>query len=187
VNDLHHFVTVDFHRFKAFERFVLNLRHFNILVGPNNSGKSTILAAFRILASALRKARTRKPELVPTPQGRGFGYKSDLSGVSVAEENIFFNYDDSAPASVRFKLSNQSELFLYFPELGSCYLIADTQVGPPRTPSAFCKHFNCPIGFVPILGPVEHKEALYKEEAARHALFNYTAARNFRNIWYHYP
>lgn len=187
MNELHHFVRADFHNFKAFERFTLHLRHFNILVGPNNSGKSTILAAFRVLAVALRKARSRKPELVPAPQGCRLGYNIDLRGVSVAEENIFFNYDDSSPASVRFKLSNMSELLLYFPELGSCYLSTDNIGSPPRTPTTFRKHFNCPIGFVPILGPVDHNEPLYQEEAARLALFNYTAARNFRNIWYHYP
>lgn len=49
------------------------------------------------------------------------------------------------------------------------------------------KPFNCPIGFVPILGPVEHHELMYEKEAARLALFSYTAARNFRNIWYHFP
>lgn len=40
---------------------------------------------------------------------------------------------------------------------------------------------------MPILGPVEHREELFGPEAARLALFNYRAARNFRNIWYHYP
>ena len=56
MNESHQFVRVDFYRFKALERFALHIRHFNILVGPNNAGKSTILAAFRILASALRTA-----------------------------------------------------------------------------------------------------------------------------------
>ena len=91
MDEIHRFVSVHFHRFKAFENFTLNLRHFNILVGPNNSGKSTILTAFRVLAAALRKARAKSPELVPTSTGRGFGYNIDLSGVSVAAENIFFN------------------------------------------------------------------------------------------------
>jgi ABC-type uncharacterized transport system ATPase subunit len=64
------FVRVSFKRFKAFESFSLGLRHFNILVGPNNAGKSTILAAFRILAAAMRKASARSGTLVTGPEGR---------------------------------------------------------------------------------------------------------------------
>lgn len=184
---LHQFVSVRFHRFKAFNQFNLRLRHFNILVGPNNAGKSTVLAAFRILSEALRKAFTRKPEHIRGAEGYAYGYVIDLSATSVAEENIFYNYDDSEPASIRFKLSNSNELTLFFPEQGACYLFTDTEGPTPNSPSAFKKSFNCPIGFVPILGPVDHNEQLYNKEAARLALFNYTAARNFRNIWYHYP
>lgn len=42
------------------------------------------------------------------------------------------------------------------------------------------------IGYVPILGPVDHTERLFQKEAARLALLTYTASRNFRNIWFHY-
>ena len=187
MSEKQNFVRVDFYRFKAFKKFTLHLRHFNILVGPNNSGKSTILAAFRILSASLRKAHSRKPEVIVGTFGSAFGYHIDLSGVSVAEENIFYDYDESEPAEVIFHLSNKSKLTLRFPEPGSCYLIADSDVGTPRTPSAFKKYFNCSVGFVPILGPVDHHEPLYQEEAARLALYNYTAARNFRNIWHHFP
>jgi hypothetical protein len=77
---------------------------------------------------------------------------------------------------------------LYFPEQGACNLIATTSSGRVvETPTSFRTEFNCSIGFVPILGPVEHNEPLYEREAARRALFSYQAARNFRNIWYHYP
>jgi hypothetical protein len=159
------------------------LRHFNILVGPNNAGKSTILAAFRILAAAMRRAGTRNPEIVRGPLGLAPGHKIDLSAVSVAEENIFYNYDDSEPASVRFRLSNKNELLLYFPERDVCFLTPQSEEGRVSTPSTFRSRFNCPIGFVPILGPVEHIENLYEKEAARLALFNYRAARIFRKIW----
>lgn len=181
------FVRVEFARFKAFRSFSIDLRHFNILVGPNNAGKSTILTAFRILAAAFRKANSRRSESVPGPEGKTFGYAIDLRAISVAEENIFYNYDDSEPASVIFRLSNKNQLTLYFPEQGACYLIADAGSGQQHIPTSFRRQFNCPIGFVPILGPVEHRERLYDKEAARNALFNYTASRNFRNIWYHYP
>lgn len=181
------FVRVDFYRFKAFERFSLHLRDFNILVGPNNSGKSTVLAAFRILAAAMRKARVRRPTIVRGPTGETFGHTIDIAGISVAEENIFHNYDESQPAYVCFRLSNKNNLTLFFPDRGVCYLIPGGDMGAPRTTSKFKHDFDCQVGFVPILGPVEHRERLYQKEAARLALYNYTAARNFRNIWYHYP
>lgn len=184
---LHHFVRVDFFRFKAFKQFSLSLKQFNILVGPNNAGKSTILSAFRMLSAGLRKANSKKPEYILGPDGMAMGYKIDLSSVSVAEENIFYNYEDSVCAYVRFILSNKNKLTLFFPERGVCNMFADANGFVPRRASDFKKFYNCPIGFVPILGPVEHNEPLYQEEAARLALYNYTAARNFRNIWYYYP
>jgi hypothetical protein len=116
-----------------------------------------------------------------------FGYPVDLSGISIAEENIFYNYDASQAATVKFTLSNKSTLLLYFPEQGTCYLILDAVDRLARTPSTVRSHFNCPIGFVPILGPVGHNEHLFAKEAARLALFSYEASRNFRNIWHHYP
>lgn len=77
--ELHQFVKVEFHRFKVLGTFTLNLRHFNILVGPNNDGKSKVLAAFRIFATALRKANARCPEVVRGTLGDTFGYAIDLT------------------------------------------------------------------------------------------------------------
>jgi len=177
------FTRIEFKRFKAFRTFRIDLKHFNILVGPNNCGKSTVLTAFRILASAMRLANARKPihsgEL-------GFGYTVDLSDISIAEENIFFNYEDEQGAEIKFTLSNGNTLTLHFLAPGSCVLTLDTPRGSPKTPSNVKREFKCRIGFVPILGPVEHHEPLYQMEAARRALFNYRAARNFRNIWHYY-
>lgn len=183
----HQFTGIRFSRFKAFKTFSLKLRHFNILVGPNNAGKSTIIAAFRILEAALRKANSRKPEIVTGPSGIQHGYKIDLTEISIADENIFHNYDDSAPATVEFDISNGNKLLLYFPEARVCHFIPISNGRAISSPSAFEKQFDCSVGFVPILGPVDHQERLYEKEAARKALFNYGAARNFRNIWYHYP
>ena len=182
-----HFTSVRFHHFKSFREYSLSLSRFNILVGPNNSGKSTILSAFRILSEALRKAQSRSPEWVAGPRGLVRGYIVDLKDVPVATENVFFDYDDSTPVSVRFRISNGNELLLYFPERGSCYLICETRSRPVTSPTTFKSQYNVSIGFVPILGPVEHNEELFRKEAARLALLTPRAARNFRNIWYHYP
>jgi hypothetical protein len=64
---------------KAFREFSLSLDRFNILVGPNDAGKSTIVGAFRILAEGLRRERFCCPQnhrpsaSVETPRGARAG------------------------------------------------------------------------------------------------------------------
>lgn len=176
-----------FTRYKAFHNFQLALQDFNVLVGPNNAGKSTIIGAFRILAEGLRKARARSPEPINVRGFSGWGYRLNINELPISSENIFSNYDDAEPAQIRFRLSNGNHLRLHFPEQGDCILVAETDDRIPRSPSQFKAQFDIEIGFVPILGPVEQKEMLYSKEAARLALLASGASRNFRNIWYHYP
>lgn len=185
--DLDRFAIVEFKRFKTFETFRLDLRRFNVLVGPNNAGKSTVIAAFRILSEGLRKATSRKAEMIQGPWGRVYGHNVDLRGASIAEENLFFDYRDDEPAFIKFTLLSRNSLTLYFPEQGACYLIPDAQGRNCSTPATFNSNFKCKVGFAPILSPVDHKERLYQPEAARRALLSYEASRNFRNIWYHFP
>lgn len=183
---MQHFTEVSFSNFKAFSAFTLKLKSFNILVGPNNSGKSTIIAAFRIFAAGIRRANARRAEMLQGPNGRVLAHKIDLRSLSVAGENLFYNYDDSVAASVTFSISGGNSLRLYFPEPDICYLIPDAQGRRCDSPAEFRKLFECSIGFVPVLGPVDHDEKLSNKETARLALFNYRAARNFRNIWWHF-
>jgi energy-coupling factor transporter ATP-binding protein EcfA2 len=186
-DDLHRFVEIRLENFKAFTNFRMRLNAMNVIVGPNNAGKSTVLAAFRILASAHRRASARKAEIVTGPNGQTYGHKVSLIGLSVADENIFHDYNDEDPANLTFTLSNKNRLILFFAEIGSCVLIPEIENGTACVnPATFRKEFNCSIGFVPILGPVEHNEIRYEKEAARLALFSYGAARNFRNIWHHF-
>lgn len=181
------FTSVVFRNFKAFKHYSLALTNFNVLVGPNNAGKSTVIAAFRMLSEAMRRARARAPEHLRGPEGDRLGYRVNLSEVPVASENIFSDYDDSHAASVTFRISNGNRLVLYFPERDSCMLFTQTEERAVRSPSTFKSEFNCDVAFVPVLGPVEHNEPLYQKEAARQALITHRASRNFRNIWHHYP
>lgn len=180
-------VAIKFSHYKAFSSFTLHLQEFNVLVGPNNSGKSTIVGAIRILHEGLRKARSKSPERVQLGGIWRLGYKLNIDGLPVAAENIFHEYDDSRPATVTFKLSNENILNLQFPERGVCIMLAESKSGDVRTPKQFREAFDVEIGFVPILGPVDQQEPLYGKEAARLALLTSGASRNFRNIWYHYP
>jgi energy-coupling factor transporter ATP-binding protein EcfA2 len=99
-----HITNVRFKNYKAFEDFSISLKEFNVLVGPNNCGKSTVLGAFRLLSEGIRKAKSRNPEYLKDSLGRRrFGYNVSLKKVPIATENIFTNYDDTNPATITFK------------------------------------------------------------------------------------
>lgn len=181
------FTGITFKNYKALKRFSVTLNEFNVLVGPNNAGKSTIVGAFRILSEGMRKAGARKPQYIDIPSIKSMGYHVPLEDLPISTENIFTNYDDSEPAIIEFKLSSGSELKLVFPKKELCYLVCNPKGKPVRTPSEFKKTYDASVGFVPVLGPVEHNEPLYQKEAARLALLTHRASRNFRNIWHHYP
>lgn len=179
--------SVRFSHYKAFSSFSVQLHEFNVLVGPNNSGKSTIIGAFRILHEGLRKARSKSPDRVVVETTVTLGYRLNIEDLPVAAENIFHDYDESQPAVVAFKLSNGNVLKLHFPERGQCLMVAEPISGFVRSPKEFRTAFDIEIAFVPILGPVEQRERLFAKEAARLALLTSGASRNFRNIWFHYP
>ncbi|MBS1584491.1 MAG: AAA family ATPase [Bacteroidetes bacterium] len=182
-----HFTSIKFKNYKSFSQFTVALDRFNIFVGPNNAGKSTVIGAFKILAEGIRKARSRKPTFVTLPNGNeALGYEIDLDQVPIATENVFHDYNDDTPAVIRFRLSDGSHLQIFFPERGRCFLNYESDSTIVRSPKEFKELVDIEIGFVPILGPVDHEEKLYQKEAARLALLTYTASRNFRNIWHHY-
>jgi energy-coupling factor transporter ATP-binding protein EcfA2 len=182
-----HITTIKYKNYKSFKQFSVTLTDFNVLVGPNNAGKSTIIGSLKILSEGLRKAKSRKPSLISDLKGNQvYGYEIDLSQVPVATENIFHNYDDSEPATIRFRLSDNSHLLIFFPFEETCYFTYESDKRVIRSPKDFNQFVTLDIGFVPVLGPVEHSERLYQKEAARLALLTHAASRNFRNIWYHY-
>lgn len=182
-----HFTAVKFRNYKAFKNYTVNLAEFNVLVGANNAGKSTVIGAFRILAEGIKRAQSRGAEYNDSIGIKGWCYPVALKDIPVSTENVFTNYDDSEPAVVEFSISNKNKLKLIFPEQDVCYLVCETQGKPVRTPTDFGRAFDVRVAFVPVLGPVEHDEQMNTKETARRALLTHRASRNFRNIWYHFP
>lgn len=181
------FVKIKFTNYKAFDNYTVNLKQFNLLVGPNNAGKSTVIGAFKILSEGIRKANSRKPEIIKDPNHHEVkGYLLDIQDIPTSTENAFHNYNDTEYAIIDFYLSNKATLTIFFSPEGGCYLKFN-QIGKSiNSPKDFRREFPVKVGFVPVLGPVDHEEKLYQKETARKALISYTASRNFRNIWFHY-
>ncbi|SRR5712692_2761784 len=98
-----------FRNYKGLQEFALRLRHMNVLVGPNNSGKSTILSAFRILDAGIRLARSRRPDVIELKRKRRYGYKIKTSDLPFSFENVHTNLSD-ADTNIDFELGNSTHL-----------------------------------------------------------------------------
>jgi predicted ATP-dependent endonuclease of OLD family len=67
----------------------MKLDQMNILVGPNNCGKSTVLAAFRALDAAFKKARSKSAELIRLPTGTlEYGHMLSADQLPISVENV---------------------------------------------------------------------------------------------------
>lgn len=174
---------IEFNNYKAMQEFTVDLGEVNLLVGKNNSGKSTILSALRILEYAMRIAQVRTPTRVEDATGKlTIGHHIPEANLPTTIENVHTDYTDVSTL-ITFTLENYSNLFLYFPRDGGCilYWSASKTIS---TPSQFRQEFPLQIRAVPVLGPLEQEELLVTDETVKRATGTPRAARHFRNYWY---
>jgi len=169
--------------FRKFERFSVSLHKGNILVGPNNCGKSSILDAFRLLESCYRHTRTRGPTLLSIP-GEGI-----FDGYEIAERllpfklaNATHNYSD-ADAIVEFWLEDGTRAVIRLhPERQTRFYI-DKNQARLMTSSKFRSAFPIDLIIVPTLAPLEVEEPIVERETVQRNERTRLASRVLRNIW----
>lgn len=107
--------SVRFSNFKALSNFRVSLQSMNVLVGPNNSGKSTILSAFRVLEFALRTARRLRATRVVNHEGlHADGHSLPEAKVPISLENVHSDYVDE-DSRIDFHHTNGNTIHLLFP------------------------------------------------------------------------
>lgn len=168
--------------FKGFSKYSLKLEPMTMLVGPNNSGKSTIVGAFRALSVALRTARSRRPEILSLGDHSQRGYRIPSDGFPISLENAQHNYSDQ-DATAEFRLSNDRTLSLVFSADRICSLVMDGDGPVVRSVADFKRCYPIDVGVVPVLGPVEHNEQLVEGQTVQRNLQTHRASRNFRSYW----
>lgn len=187
---------VDLRHFKAFERFTLNLNGDAYLIGPNNAGKSTLIAAIRGTARMLRVARARNPTVARRDGSRlirAFALSGERLGV--VEENIRHEFR-LAESRLRVKFDGGASITAVWPAVSSeddsnsdldddeegaepfFYLEIEggRQVRPAEVRAAFPV-----VGIIPALTPVEMAEEVRGDEYVREQSEGRLLSRHFRN------
>jgi energy-coupling factor transporter ATP-binding protein EcfA2 len=179
--------SVYFENFKVLENYSLQIKDFNILVGINNCGKSTILDAFRILQGAYRYACRYNPQLIEIPDTKiTWGWRIPDSSIPIILENIQTDYSDS-PSKIRYRFGDNKNLYIHFEKDQQVKLTFDTEGKPPTTAGSFRKEFNINLAIVPTLGPFEIEEDIVDAQYLNRWFGSRRSSRMFRNIWYQDP
>jgi energy-coupling factor transporter ATP-binding protein EcfA2 len=178
------FTSVKFRNFKSLKDFTVSLKRINVLVGPNNAGKSSILDAFRVLSAAQLFASRRNPALIRLDRETIQGYEIPLNQIPIPLENIHSDYDSETETSVSFQLEGGNRLKLRFFENSRCVLTAENQGRQIQTTSSYKKNYPLSIAIFPTLGPLEEEENLVDPDYLRRWQTTRRSNRLFRNIWY---
>lgn len=176
--------SLSFNNFKKFSRLSITCSGTNIIVGPNNAGKSTVLDSLRILRDVYRYASRNNPRLIEQPDiGVCASYRMPPNLVGIPIENIVRDYGDE-PAKVEIRLANESRLHVWLHPDQAVNAFVQTDKALPRTASEFRRLFPIDLVIVPTLSALEEREPTVKPETAARNENTRLASRNFRNILY---
>src|SRR4051812_20262879 len=105
------FLSIKFRNFKSLKNFTVRLKPFNVLVGPNNAGKSTVLDAFRLLSAAIRYASRRNPTNINLAGETLFGYDIPTPNLPSSMANIHSDYNTDEEPEIYLHPDLQHRLF----------------------------------------------------------------------------
>ncbi len=174
---------IKFTNFKRFDSFYFSARGANILVGPNNSGKSSILDALRIAHVCLRYTRSISPKAMEIPgTGIVYGYQLPTSSLPLPFANIATNYSDE-DAVVEIRCRNRNKLFILLNPERPIRFYADAENHSLKTSKSFREAISLDLVIVPPLGPFEETEHYVTDETVQRNEATRLSNRYFRNIW----
>lgn len=174
--------SITLYDFKKFSHFSVSCRGSNVLVGPNNAGKFSILDALRILVDLIRFSRREGPRLMEHASvGVCATYLLPSSAISVPLANIVRNYGDD-PARIEFKLSNGRTLYVQLHPTDGVSAFLSSDGPPPRTDQSFRSAVDIGLVVVPTLSSLEDEENWVTDPTVRKNENTRLASRNFRNI-----
>lgn len=173
--------------FKRFSSFYFSAKPANVLVGPNNSGKSSILDALRVAYACLRYSRSNSPRPTDVPQhGTVYAFSLPHNSLPIPIANIATNYSED-DAVIEVRCSNGNSLFVRINPERAILFYATSPQDSLRSAQSFRKAIPLDIRIVPTLGPLEEREPWLTDETVQRNASTRLANRCFRNIWLRRP
>lgn len=176
--------------YRCYRKHRIELRDFNVIVGKNNAGKSTLAEALRIVSHIA--ARIPTAQFVPPPSWTKLppdirGISPSLQSLELDFRNITHRYSkEPAQISTLFSnglqivtnVTNSGESFSMFSHLGSGAISHGNHLRSIGTAS---------IAVLPQVAPLLESEEQLQKDTIRKGLHTRLATRHFRNHLLQFP
>jgi predicted ATP-dependent endonuclease of OLD family len=178
---------ISFRRYKAFHRYSLSLQpQTNVLVGPNNAGKSTAISIARLTSLVLRTASRYNPSISIQDGDRNVvGYPLALSRINdfpgYSDANVHHEFRDEE-ARVEAVFGSGARLYMVWPKPSDeidPYFYFDYRAGMNAKRRQQVAQYAPSIGVIPGLNPVEDQENLLSEKYVTEATGSRLTSRHF--------
>lgn len=176
--------SLDLSHFKAFEHFTVSFGHTAVLVGPNNAGKSTVVAGLRSIAQMMATAR-RLRATYRAFHGEHLYWSHRFTTEQVGLDADNLRWESAVDqVSLRATFSDNSRVQAIWPEADSekepYFFALDGKRMSIREPS-LARDVLAKVGVVPQLSPLERRETLLDSDYVRLNIGGRLASRHFRN------
>jgi ABC-type cobalamin/Fe3+-siderophores transport system ATPase subunit len=176
-------------RFKAFDRFSLTLGSDAFLVGPNNAGKSTLIAAVRASAGMLNHARRLKPTLYERHRNLPIrAHRLNAETLGLVEENLRhqFRADET---TVSMTVDSGATVTSVWPPVSaddgayerSAFFYLRNKDSDPIVQPSKVRELTEPIGVIPALSPINRRERRLDDEYVRSQYEGRRTSQHTRN------
>jgi predicted ATPase len=167
--------------YKGFSEFQLTFGDQALLVGANNAGKTTIIAALRLCASLLGHGRRLRPDGVREHDGRWvYAYNFSGSPLGFIDENVRHEFRE-AESRLELRFKNDARVHVIWPIEDTPFFYLETNPGMQARRPTDVKATYSTIGVVPILSPIEHDELVLTPDHVKDNLSSRLVSRHFRN------
>ena len=170
--------------FRCFEDHTLPLKPVSIVIGRNNAGKSTLVEAFRLLATVSGRYQGLAYKPAPSWGGiprRDVGVTPSLRGLEIRFDTVFYQYGDP-PAAIDAHFASGHSITLYLGAEGRVHAVIRDERGDPIRTKASARNVALPrVEILPQIGPLSITEPVLTEDYVRSALSSNLSSLHFRN------
>ncbi|WP_323397444.1 ATP-dependent nuclease [Acetobacterium wieringae] len=176
--------SVHFENFRCYKKMDLELKEISIIVGENNSGKSTVVEGLRLISAAGKKAKNAKsytspPNYFDLPK-KTRGVKLDINKLRIDLRGIVYYYQQGI-AKVTAKFDDGSKIIVCLDTESAFSCIYDSEGKNIKYSKDANKYSFESIDILPQIGLIKENERKLTDVTITTNEDTYLSSRHFRN------